>query len=157
MKTNLIKSLFLLVLVTLASCNSNDGDTTPPKINLIAPAEGAVLEIGNDHGVHFDMELADNEGLAGYKVEIHNNFNGHNHSRAAVETVPFHYDKSWKLDGEKSKKIHHHEIVIPADATPGKYHLMVFCTDLSGNESYVARNVLLSNDVEDVDHHHTHE
>lgn len=33
---------------------------------------------------------------------------------------------------------------IPADATPRNYHLMVYCTDVAGNESYIARNIVLS-------------
>ena len=33
---------------------------------------------------------------------------------------------------------------------------MVYCTDAAGNESYVARNIVLSHDGEDDDHDHDH-
>lgn len=160
MKTTILKTFALLLFTSLlatACSNDSDGDTTPPVINLIAPAEGATLKISDSHGVHFDMEVSDNEGLASYKVEIHNNFDGHTHTRAEGKTTPFAFNKSWDLEGAKNKKVHHHEIVIPENTTPGKYHLMVFCSDTSGNESYVARNIILSNEVEDDGHEHSHE
>lgn len=46
----------------------------------------------------------------------------------------------------KNTKVHHHDIVIPADAAPGDYHLMVWCTDAAGNQTEVARNIVLSAD-----------
>ena len=82
----IIKILFLSIIsiitsISFTSCsNDNEGDTTPPVINLTAPTEGAVLKIGSD--IHFDMELSDNEMLSSYKVEIHNNFDGHNHTKS---------------------------------------------------------------------------
>lgn len=137
------------------SCDENDGDTTPPVINLIAPAEGAVLKIGSD--VHFDVEFSDNEMLQSYKVEIHNNFDGHGHNRvlkSAESTQNFSFNKSWDISGQKNKKEHHHHIIIPENATPGNYHLMVYCTDAAGNESYLARNIVLSHDGEEGNHQH---
>lgn len=153
----------LILALSATACGSDeDGDTTAPVINLIAPAEGTILKIGSE--IHFDMEVADNEMLRSYKVEIHNAFDGHghghdhNHAKAAeaIETKPFSFQKDWDLSGKKDAKIHHHEIAIPADATPGKYHLMVYCTDLSGNESHVARNIELSITGEEGDHDHDH-
>ena len=157
----IIKILFLSIIsiitsISFTSCSNDDeGDTTPPAINLTAPAEGAVLKIGSD--IHFDMELSDNEMLSSYKVEIHNNFDGHNHTKslkAEDATTAFAFQKTWSVTGQKIAKIHHHEIIIPENATPGNYHLMVYCTDAAGNESYVARNIVLSHDGEDGDHDH---
>ncbi|SBV95085.1 conserved exported hypothetical protein [uncultured Dysgonomonas sp.] len=159
----IIKILFLSIIsiitsISFTSCsNDNDGDTTPPVINLTAPTEGAVLKIGSD--IHFDMELSDNEMLSSYKVEIHNNFDGHNHTKslkAEDATTAFAFQKTWSVTGQKTAKMHHHEIIIPENATPGNYHLMVYCTDAAGNESYVARNIVLSHDGEDDDHDHDH-
>ncbi len=149
--------LAAIALSTTSCSNDNTGDTTPPVIKLIAPTENGLLEIGDEHGVHFDMQLTDNVGLANYKVEIHNNFDGHTHSRAeeSQKTVDFTFNKVWKLEGQKNTSIHHHEIVIPKNATPGKYHMMVYCTDLAGNETHVARNIVLT--LDEVAHEHTHE
>lgn len=153
--------LFLTILsfvtfsVLFSSCSKDDdNDVTAPTINLIAPAEGAVLKIGAD--VHFDMDLLDNEELSSYKVEIHNNFDGHEHKSSSMketgETTPFFFQKSWSVTGQKNAKIHHHEIVIPANATPGNYHLIVYCTDAAKNESHIARNIVLSVDGEEHQH-----
>lgn len=35
------------------------------------------------------------------------------------------------------------DIATPADATPGKYHLMIYCTDAPKNETHPARNIVL--------------
>ena len=57
------------------SCSKDDeGDTVKPVINLLEPEEGAVLKIGDANGVHFEMDIADNEAIASYKINIHNNF-----------------------------------------------------------------------------------
>lgn len=158
MKTKFYLAATFLTLISLtafmASCSDDDkGDTTPPTINLIDPAEGEELLIGDASGVHLEMELSDNEMLASYKIDIHSNFDGHNHSRAKeTETVAFSLQKSWDVSGQKNAHIHHHEIVIPENATPGNYHMMVYCTDAAGNESYVARNIVLSHDAESHEH-----
>ena len=103
----IIKILFLSIIsiitsISFTSCsNDNDGDTTPPAINLTAPAEGAVLKIGSD--IHFDMELSDNEMLSSYKVEIHNNFDGHNHTKslkAEDGTTAFAFQKTLSVAGQ---------------------------------------------------------
>lgn len=153
MKTNIKFSILCLMAVSFSmftSCGDDDdekSDTTKPVIALDEPAEGDSLKIGAP--VHLEMDLSDNEKLKSYKVDIHNNFDGHNHAlKAATSTEAFTYNHSWDVSGLKNTHIHHHEIVIPENATPGKYHLMVYCTDEAGNETFIARNIVLSNDVE---------
>ncbi|MDR1097047.1 MAG: DUF4625 domain-containing protein [Tannerella sp.] len=138
--------LMAISFATFSSCDKDsESDTTKPVINLIEPEDGDVLKIGGD--VHFDLELSDDVMLKSYKVDIHPNFDGHVHSsllKSESETVDFTFNKSWDLPEQKNVAIHHHEIEIPANATPGDYHLMVYCTDAAGNEAYLARNVELS-------------
>ncbi|MCC8146177.1 MAG: DUF4625 domain-containing protein [Bacteroidales bacterium] len=158
-KSNLLFLATIIVSISLfTSCNDNDGDTTPPVINLITPAEGAVLTIGSP--VELEMEVSDNEGLKSYKINIHNAFDGHDHDKSLKsqeETIAFSYDKVWNdIGGLKEAKIQHAEIFITANATPGKYHLIVYCTDASKNESYIARNVVLSNGDAEEEHAHEH-
>lgn len=147
----------MILSVLFVSCSDDDklGDTTKPVITLNAPAEGAVLMPGSH--IHFDMDLADDVMLGSYKVEIHNNFDGHDHTKAAAEaetgnTTPFSYNNSWDVSGQKNIHIHHHEIEIPTNATEGNYHLMVYCTDAAGNESYIARNIVLDEHGESGEH-----
>ncbi len=152
MKTKAIFAA-LFVAATLTSCES-DGDTTKPVIDLTSPAEDEVLGATGE-GIHFDMELSDDVALASYKVEIHNNFDGHEHTKSddSSETVDFAYTNTWTdIAGQRNATIHHHEIVIPADATHGDYHFIVYCVDEAGNESYVVRNVTIEEEGEDHDH-----
>lgn len=158
MKTKIFYFIISTLLLTniFTSCE-NDKDTTPPVIELISPAENQSLLIGNTHGIHLDMNLSDNEMLASYKIEIHNNFDGHEHSRNGQngmenEPIPFFFSKSWNLTGLRNTNIHHHEIVIPANTIAGKYHMIIHCTDAAGNESHIARNIILSNDGDDQSH-----
>lgn len=166
----------LASVFAFTSCSSDDNtDTEKPVVDLIAPAEGAKLEAGKD--IHFDMVVSDNDGLASYNVDIHNNFDGHNHSGGdththAVNAVkadeaegkPFAFNKTWSLDGVKNDKIHHHEIVIDANAKPGNYHFVVKVLDKSGNQTMEFRNIEIVPDGEgdgghdhDHDHDHDHE
>lgn len=150
------KNLFVLmsvlvVFVFFSSCSDDDDvDSTKPVINLIAPANNSVLKIGSD--VHFDVKFEDNVMLASYKVDIHPNFDGHGHSKATSETTDFTFNKSWSLEGKKNADIHHHEIIIPENATPGKYHMMVYCWDTAGNESKIFIDIELSHDGEVHEH-----
>ncbi|MDR1581918.1 MAG: DUF4625 domain-containing protein [Prevotellaceae bacterium] len=134
-----------------------DPDTTKPVIELIEPAEDDTLQIGGEHGVHFEAEFSDNEMLASYKVDIHPNFDNHGHAttKSATETVDFEFEHTWTITG-KNKAVHHHEIKIPEDATPGHYHLMVYCLDAAGNESHIAVNIELSHEASE-EHEHEDE
>jgi hypothetical protein len=148
------------LFVASNSCSEDEekGDTTKPVINLVEPKEGDVLHIGGD--VHFDLELSDDVMLDSYKVDIHHNFDGHTHAvtKGESDTKAFEFEKTWSISGKRNVDIHHHEIVIPEDATPGDYHLMVYCTDAAGNEEHIAVNIKLSHEEgEDHDHDHDHE
>lgn len=147
-----ISALAASILV-FSSCGDDKGDTTPPVIKINAPAEGANLRIGNTGGIHLDMDLSDDEALGSYTVEIHIN-DGHTHTRADGGTTDFFYKNTWNdIAGMRNKNIHHHEIAIPAGATPGDYHFIVYCADRAGNESHAVRNIVLSADGgDDKDH-----
>ena len=150
-----IATLFATLFITSCEKTGNT-DTTKPVIELKSPAEGETLEAGSDNGVHFEMELSDDVALESYKIEIHNAFDGHSHAKAEGahehEGTPFKFYKVYDVSGKRNAHIHHHEIVIPSDATHGNYHLMVYCTDAAGNESQVARKIIID---EKGDHEHS--
>ena len=176
MKKVLFTSAVLLGASLMFTSCEKEKDNEKPVIALEDPADGEVLFIGK--GVHFEMNLSDNEGLKSYKVNMHDNMaNPHTHSAArASASDSIYLSHTWMEDdfvkkGEtpiadmKSKHIHHHHIVIPEkmDGKPvreGKYHFMVYCTDMNGNESYVSRNVILKypkpGEAEDPHHDHNH-
>lgn len=152
MKTNIyIAAVLFISTLAFFSCDNEDKDTTKPVIDLHEPEEGQVLTIGED--VHFEMDLSDDVMLGSYKINIHNNFDGHGHgesravaaSGAEEERVAFTFDRAYDVSGRITAHVHHHDIVIPANAKPGNYHLMVYCTDAAGNETHIARNIVLSN------------
>lgn len=148
MKTRMYTLVALSGMLFVTACSKENlkSDVTKPVIELISPQEDEVLQIGNADGVHFEMKLSDDHALKSYKLNIHGNFDGHEHhthSRTS-RTVDFKFDKVYDVSGLKNTTVHHHDIVIPENATPGNYHLMVFCTDEAGNEAIVARDIILS-------------
>ena len=74
MKTKLylpIISLLAMSVFAFISCDDSDSDTTKPVIELSEPEEGQELKIGDEHGVHFEMDLSDDVMLKSYMIEIH--------------------------------------------------------------------------------------
>ena len=153
MKTKIYFTTILVISVlAFFSCDKEDSDTTKPVIDLHEPAEGQALLIGSEKGVHFEMDLSDDVMLKSYKIDIHNNFDHHSHGGTRAEgegRVPFVFNRSYDVSGKKNVHVHHHDIVFPEDATPGDYHLMVYCTDAAGNETHIARNIVLSTTAEE--------
>ena len=105
MKTKLylpIISLLAMSVFAFISCDDSDSDTTKPVIELSEPEEGQELKIGDEHGVHFEMDLSDDVMLKSYMIEIHSNFDHHSHrkSRAAATgeaTVDFSFNRSYDI------------------------------------------------------------
>jgi len=147
--------LSAIMCVSFSACDEEDADTTKPVITLDEPEDGDSLRIGES--VHFECDFSDDVALGSYLIEIHNNFDGHGHKTRADETVPFSIKKSYDLSNLRNTHVHHHDIVISDDATPGAYHLVVYCTDAAGNQSMVARDIILSHDAESHHHHDDHE
>lgn len=157
-----VSILSAILGVSFVSCDKDEAsDTVKPVITLGAPKNGAELLIGAD--VHFEADFSDDVMLGSYLIEIHSNFENHTHkapaTRAGKAEKPFFFKKSYSLSGKRNAHVHHHDIVIPANATAGKYHLMIYCTDAAGNQSLVARDIVLSHHAEKHDHdgHKHHE
>jgi hypothetical protein len=159
MKTKFyIITICLLTVYSFFFSSCNDGDTTKPVINLIEPEDGDSLLIGDD--VHFKAEFSDNEALASYRINIHDNFDNHgSHRSSTLEAapVPFAFDSAWVVSG-KNFPVHHHDIKIPETDkegnayAEGNYHFIVYCMDEAGNVSLVERDVVLSHEAGE--HHH---
>ena len=85
MKRSIFTSITLLSCLALATaftgCKEEPIDTTKPVIELIEPEDNDSLRIGDEHGVHFEMKLSDNDLVKSYKIDVHNNFDGHSHTR----------------------------------------------------------------------------
>ncbi len=153
-KFNILFVLSIVFAFAFTSCDDDEmADTTSPVIELDEPEDGDELLIGGN--VHFECDFSDNVKLGSYMIEIHSNFDGHSHkarTRATGEE-PFFFKKSYDdIAGLRNAHVHHHDVFIPENVTPGNYHLVVYCTDAAGNQSLVARDIVLSHDAEE--HHH---
>lgn len=154
MKTKIFFSIALLFSVcSFSSASSAGEDTTKPVINLRAPEDAAMVRIGGD--VHFDLELTDDQMLASYRVEIHDNYNNHKHTEgpAAPAGRNVVFDKTWDISGQKTAHLHHHQIVIPAGTRVGPYHFVIYCKDAAGNESTLVRDIDLGYTTSGGHHH----
>ncbi|MBQ6561284.1 MAG: DUF4625 domain-containing protein [Paludibacteraceae bacterium] len=145
--------------VSFSACDEDEADTTKPVITLDEPEDGDSLRIGESF--HFECDFSDDEALGSYLIEIHNNFDGHGHKISSSQTrgedtEAFYFKKSYDISNLRNTHVHHHDIVIPENATPGAYHLIVYCTDAAGNQAMVARDIILSHDAES-HHHHDHD
>ena len=151
--------LSAIICVSFSACDEDEADTTKPVITLDEPEDGDSLRIGEC--VHFECDFSDDEALGSYLIEIHNNFDGHGHKISSSQTrgedtEAFYVKKSYDISNLRNTHVHHHDIVISDDATPGAYHLIVYCTDAAGNQAMVARDIILSHDAES-HHHHDHD
>jgi len=103
-------------LLFITGCSSSD-----IKITLNDPKEDEVLTRGDD--VHFDMDIESPNELKEYEIHIHGKMAG-----------GWDFEEEYPLTG-KNINVHHHDIIIPADAAVGKYDFEVKVKDVEGNEA----------------------
>ena len=168
MKTNhIIVLLMLAAAIAFSGCDSNEIDTAKPQILLSEPAEEEAHAPGS--AIHFVVTLSDNVALASYKVNIHGAFDGHTHSAVqpsftrATDAEPYPFERTWMesefvaqgeepIAGKQQVIINHRLMVIPdsIEGRPvkeGHYHLTVYCTDSSGQESFIAREIEIAHEA----------
>lgn len=130
MKT-LSYSLLLLMAsaITFQSCKKDDEDTEKPKIES-ATLDNKWVAAGDE--IHLDLVLSDNKGLKEYKIDIHDDFDGHSHGKTAnyekFETVIITPVSGLSFDD-------HVHIDVPTNAMAGPYHMGIYALDQDGNQS----------------------
>ncbi len=123
-------SLMMLAAVgiTFSSC-SKDEDTEKPNIEAVT-LESKWAAAGDEIGL--DLVFTDNKGLKEYKIDIHDDFDGHSHGKTAsyekFETVVINQISGLSFDD-------HVHIDVPANAMAGPYHVGVYVLDQDGNQS----------------------
>lgn len=136
----------LSALTIFAGCSDDDEspvDNTAPTVSNVAingTAENIVVMPGSE--IHFDAQFEDDLLLGQYKIDIHNNFDGHSHGRIA--STDFSFTQIYDLTG-RTEAVHEH-IEVPEDATPGDYHFSLQYFDAVGNEGDI---VFLEFDIAD--------
>ncbi len=150
--------LFAVAAMFLVACNNDndDVDTTKPVIEIIKP----VADAGEDHiefhqGDEFEFEakFTDNVALKSYKVAIHYNGDGHEHSavvKSATEEDHVEWDQEWSGDLKEEQEDRVAFLIeVPENAEPGEYHLGVYCFDVAGNESTTWMEIVVEEEGHD--------
>ncbi len=131
MRSDFFLRFALPAVLFFAGCSEDDVDNVAPTISnvtLNGMPENIIINAGTE--IEFDAQFEDNVQLGQYRINIHDNFDGHNHGRVLASN--FSYSHTQDLEGT-SETVHEH-IPVPADATPGPYHFSVQYFDAEGNE-----------------------
>ncbi len=147
-----MKRLFfpLVCLSTLLTCfyGCQEADTTAPNIIVSQPAQNDTIEAGEE--LCIQVTFTDDVALSSYKINIHPNFNGHKHaprkmsqqSESKTEDLDLTLTSQLLNDTLTGRNCFRDiDIDIPHNVTRGAYHLLIYCTDLAGNEAYVAQDL----------------
>ncbi len=135
--------LLLIALVFLASCGG--GDKEKPEVIVISPGDSSVFSAGGN--LPFEALITDNEALSQFKIDIHDNFDGHVHDKSTG--VIWSKIIIENISGiEASPTL---SIPIPANAGAGWYHLLVTAVDASGNQSdFELRDIKIQNPADTI-------
>lgn len=154
------KNIFYLFTITaalgLTSCSDDDSsdglDNQAPVVTIHEPTTDETADAGGE--VHLDVELEDDVELASYKIEVHNDFDGHTHDRpfGVEQTIPWSLNQTQELDpGQTNYTIHQH-LEIPENAAEGAYHLGIIALDQAGNQTEAYVEIIVGEDHSGEEH-----
>ncbi len=133
-------SFALLAGIVLCSCGEKETiDNEKPsfksvKINTVEQINATTeTEVVTNEEFKIDIDVADNIDLSQLKVEIHENFDGHNHAKIAVLDT-FAFNEIHTITGKNATK----SLNIwtnTTDIANGDYHLELQVLDKSGNST----------------------
>lgn len=142
-------SFAIISLIGISSCSDDDAvvDTTKPTIEIISPTDHQEVEPGSVFTVK--ANLADNVGLASYKIEIHSAEDGHEHKAKQLLATDFEYSFVGEIANKPTAYNLEHAITIPADAAEEHYHVGITVLDVNGNQNQQFVEIFIGHD-----HHH---
>ncbi|GLB49121.1 DUF4625 domain-containing protein [Neptunitalea lumnitzerae] len=139
----------ILVVGSISSCSndsSEDNDLTRPTISLDYnngfPQSCAQLQRGETYT--FKAMVSDNDELASYSLDIHNNFDHHTHDDQGVQcdldavksaVNPFIYMENFTIESGLSSYEIEITLTIPEAIDTGDYHCAYSVTDITGWQS----------------------
>lgn|SRR5690554_2996904 len=141
-----IRNIIAFGIISLALSCSNDAETADTDYPVIDGnfAEAFPQQCGTvlrGESFVFKAKFSDNVALGSFGLDIHNNFDHHNHS-TEVETCdmepvkesenPFQYIESFDIPDAPATYEASVEIAVPADVDPGDYHFLIKVTDREG-------------------------
>lgn len=143
MKKILLASVLAMSL--LASCDKEDRDKEAPVLTLtrtnpVLTSEEVCGEIENNvikvtQGSTFTVAftVSDNFEVEEYKIDLHDNTDCHGHGRSPQQAGHWSISEIKEVDAQRMDVSKTY--TVPADATPGAYHLQISAIDDNGNES----------------------
>lgn len=144
----------LLAAGLFTACSDDDDavvDTEAPEITIMEPHDGDAVAPGEE--LHFEAVFTDNVELGAYKIEIHDDFDDHDHAvnKSSHDVNPFYYEQDFTIAGGETsfEAVHHIDIPIELDGealSEGAYHLSVFVTDAAGNQQEAFVNFEIGDD-----------
>lgn len=146
MKKILFQSLLIIGIFHLSACRNNDENIDQEKPIIVSdysesfPTSCSVVKRGES--ILFKAKFTDNVELGNYNIQVHHNFDHHNHDTSVASCAnedeikkpirPWVFNQDFKIpSGSKSTEVSQN-IVIPNDIDTGDYHFMIKVTDKSG-------------------------
>lgn len=133
MKLNyfLISLLFITVLA-ISACSDEEVDATNPTVSDVTLNElSEDIQVNPGSTMHFDAVFSDDVRLGEFKVDIHDNFDGHDHGRTLNAIA---WDTTFIVELIGKNQTVHEDIEIPQNAATGPYHFNLQFFDEAGNE-----------------------
>ncbi len=132
-----------ITAVLFTSCSDDDViDTENPEITLLEPHNEDAFAPGSE--LLIDATFTDNVELAAYKIEIHEDFDDHTHAinKTSHDLNPWSYEETFTIGSGQTSHHAVHPITIPTEpngmpVSEGAYHVGIFATDSSGNQTEI--------------------
>ncbi|WCM43398.1 DUF4625 domain-containing protein [Flavobacterium sp. CBA20B-1] len=146
MKKLVSLSFALVSLIAISSCSDDDAmvDTTKPTVEILAPTDHQEVEPGSV--LNIKANLADNVGLASYKIEIHSAEDGHEHKAKQLLATDFEYTSVQEVSGNATSHSVDHNVSIPTDVAEEHYHVGITVIDVNGNQNQQFVEVFIGHD-----------
>lgn len=148
MKTNKLLSILSVATFAIITFACQEEDNLKPVISDLEVGHNDSIFAGE--AIHLEFDVEDDELLDHYQVKIHPEAD---HKSASTEI-------HWELDtvfteisGLKNYTVHHHAILVPADAEHGDYHFHLAVVDKSGNVAEEERDLVLTDSTGEHDDH----
>ncbi len=139
----LLSILTILGILFISCSKDEDIDDVYPEINIdfeeAYPQNCDTLHRGQSFSMV--VKLSDNKELGSYSIDLHHNFDHHNHSTEIDQCVmgedqtavnPFLFIQSFPIGSGLTEYTTNLVIDIPADVDTGDYHFMIRVTDKEG-------------------------
>lgn len=152
MKIKFTILLIIVVAIFLMDSCKKDEDTEGPKINLISPANCDSILQGDF--IEFKATFTDNQELAKYAIDIHNNFThisfapsdqGCDFGPDKSTFNPFKYVVLEDIPPGLNAYTAEFKIIVPEGTDEGDYLLVVYAQDNKGIQSQYSISLKLYN------------